>query len=339
LRFWTALAAATALVALNPSSASAQYAPRHGAEPNDTITQASGPLLAGAGYSDTLETNNDRDTFFFYTTKANAQLSVQVANTTADPYPGFRVQVEVLNAQGARETVQSVEPGQSPTIAFTLAQAGKHYLQVIATGAGDGPRSYTFTATAGGLLVGYDPARCAAAYKRATQASRSAAATKRRLTTARRTHQPTSALKRRAAASSRRAADAKRTAAVACTNPPTTTALRAGGPIATAAAQPVIGASIRMDWTGSFPKGVGTVIIAADVSNASRVTVSMIGRTTRATPSGRGRWQGTFHNSAVTEYAGKPKPRTVKIKACNGSGCTSATRTLYPPALPPGAPA
>lgn len=329
-RFRLTLVAAAGLVALLPGSASAQDL-RHGTEPNDTIMQASGPLVAGAGYADTLETDNDRDTFFFYTTKPNAQLSVQVANSTADPYPGFRVQVEVLNALGVRETVQSVEPGQSATIAFTLAQSGRHYLQVVATGAGAGARSYTFTATAGGLMVGYDPAKCAAARRRSVQAARAAAAAKRRLAAARRAHQPIAGLKRRATASSRRVASARRTAATACTNPPTTTALRAGGPVATAAAQPVVGAAIRMDWTGTFPKGIGTVIITAQVSNATKVTVSMIGRSTTANPSGGGTWKGTFVNSKVTHYAAKQKPRTVKITACNGSGCTHASRTMYPP--------
>lgn len=108
-----------------------------------------------------------------------------------------------------------------------------------------------------------------------------------------------------------------------------------------AAAVPVVSSTIRMDWTGSYPKGIGTVVVAAHVSGASKVTVTMVGKSVKAKASGKASartWTGTFHTPRVTDYAAKPKPRTVRIKACNASGCTHATRTLYPPALPPGAP-
>jgi len=106
-------------------------------------------------------------------------------------------------------------------------------------------------------------------------------------------------------------------------------------------AAPIIGQQIRMDWTGSYPKGIGTVTVTMQVSAATRVTVTMRGKTTKAKAAGSGSyrtWEGIFHNPAVTRYAAQPKPRTVKITACGSSGCTSATRTLYPPAVPPGAP-
>jgi hypothetical protein len=63
------------LISVSPAGAQAPY------EPNDSLAQAWGPLAGGTDYRSTIETDNDQDWFYFYTSRS-AQFDISFTGVT-----------------------------------------------------------------------------------------------------------------------------------------------------------------------------------------------------------------------------------------------------------------
>ena len=145
------VAAAAALAALAGAVAIAQ-ADYLG--PDETMSQAYGPLRGDFTYSAKLKSGNDADWFFFYVPTAGDHLHWSVQNTTSlttcPPLLNTCTMYATLIDQNGKQVggdnssagTGGVDAGQSDQIDWTFAQPGKYYLLIQQDG--DGP-SYQFS--------------------------------------------------------------------------------------------------------------------------------------------------------------------------------------------------
>jgi len=113
------------------ASGIAQAAPY---EPNETASQAAGPLSGGTDYRASIEVLDDEDWFFFYTA-GQRQMDVFVENTSSDPSCAFLVEVRDEagdQPSGARQEYPG--PNETVHVRWTAPGSQKYLLHVTGTG-------------------------------------------------------------------------------------------------------------------------------------------------------------------------------------------------------------
>lgn len=156
------LAACALALIVAPATLRAQTAP----EPNDTVSSATGPLIAGQAQTATFEAMNDRDFFFFHVTAdESVRGTLTVENLGGSAQPLSEIDVRVVDGFGvyAGADLLYIRGGESRTSTFTLGP-GKYFVEAVTReGYGD-----TYRLTPGGDEGAFGEyadiaARCAAA--------------------------------------------------------------------------------------------------------------------------------------------------------------------------------
>jgi hypothetical protein len=135
-------------------------------EPNDSLSTAVGPVLAGQPLVASLESTIDRDFYFFYVAAAGgASTALTVENLGGSTHPASEIEARILDSFGAYAggNFAYLRPGEARTSTVPL-QSGKYFLEVFTReGQGDAYRLIPGGAT--GAFVGYAEiaARCAGA--------------------------------------------------------------------------------------------------------------------------------------------------------------------------------
>jgi hypothetical protein len=107
-------------------------------EPNNSIAEAAGPLLAGQSYAADLASREDRDFYFFYVTSADpAQVELNVDNAGGGA-AGSDIGLTILDASATPLASQAfIRPGETRLVAAALGP-GKYYAEVAQNdGSGD----------------------------------------------------------------------------------------------------------------------------------------------------------------------------------------------------------
>jgi hypothetical protein len=127
-------------LALATASAAAPY------EPNDAISGATGPLLAGQTLNAALETPSDRDFFYFYVTSPRMPQALLTAQNLSGGGKASDIDVTIFDASATPLAAQPyIGKGETRVISVTL-EPGKYYVEVaVNQGFGD-----AFSVTAGG---------------------------------------------------------------------------------------------------------------------------------------------------------------------------------------------
>jgi hypothetical protein len=136
-------------------------------EPNDARPAAAGPLAFGQTWSAALESNVDRDYFFFYVTSADATPVELAARNLGGGGEPSDLDVTILDATGTAIAGQAfIRDGESRTVAASL-QPQKYFVEVVpGEGFGD---AYSLSAGGGtGAFGSY--AQIAGRCERATKA-------------------------------------------------------------------------------------------------------------------------------------------------------------------------
>ena len=113
-------------------------------EPNDNVAQAVGPLTGATYYQGQIETSNDEDWFFFYT---SGQRQFDLAGTNLSSNSGRCEEVTFYLTDADGRILSGVDPWLNVTehITYTSKRAAKFYVQVTGSGcdpAGSPPVSY-----------------------------------------------------------------------------------------------------------------------------------------------------------------------------------------------------
>lgn len=141
-------------------------------EPNDSLLTAYGPLGLNQTYTAAMETENDRDFFYFYVTSpSSSQVSVTIKDLGGGlhSYNGAYFEIQDSHGNGISEGGGVNNVGDYRTVNVTLT-AGKYYVEVEP----DGGYSASYSLTTGGTegaFGEYAPiaAQCAAATVPVTQ--------------------------------------------------------------------------------------------------------------------------------------------------------------------------
>jgi hypothetical protein len=117
-------AALTGALGTAPGSGAAPF------EPNNSTTEAAGPLLAGQSYAADLASRDDRDFYFFYVTSADpAQVELNVDNSGGGA-AGSDIGLTILDAAATPLASQAfIRPGETRLVADALGP-GKYYAEV-----------------------------------------------------------------------------------------------------------------------------------------------------------------------------------------------------------------
>jgi hypothetical protein len=99
-------------------------------EPNNSTTEAAGPLLAGQTYAADLASRDDRDFYFFYVTSADpAQVELNVDNTGGGA-AGSDIGLTILDASATPLASQAfIRAGETRLVTAALVP-GKYYAEV-----------------------------------------------------------------------------------------------------------------------------------------------------------------------------------------------------------------
>lgn len=99
-------------------------------EPNNSTTEAVGPLLAGQSYAADLVPRDDRDFYFFYVTSADpAQVELSVSNTGGGP-AGSDIGLTILDASATPLASQAfIRSGETRLVTAALGP-GRYYAEV-----------------------------------------------------------------------------------------------------------------------------------------------------------------------------------------------------------------
>lgn len=162
VRLGLVIAAVLAISAIAAPSASAAQPPF---EPNDSLLTAYGPLGLNQTYTAAMETENDRDFFYFYVTSpSSSQVSVTIKDLGGGLHSYNGAAFEIEDSHGGYISGAEVSNiGDYRTVNVTLT-AGKYYIEVEP----DDGYSATYSLTTGGTegaFGEYAPiaAQCAAA--------------------------------------------------------------------------------------------------------------------------------------------------------------------------------
>lgn len=130
------------LASAGSASADGEY------EPNDSITQTAGPLVAGVSYTATQDTDNDVDWYRFYT-GGQVQLTVTGTLVLADSsFSGCNI--ELRDRKGRNLNEVTIYEGEFSDMKQTLYRPGIYYLQVECGYTGD---RYRFSLTPASATV------------------------------------------------------------------------------------------------------------------------------------------------------------------------------------------
>jgi hypothetical protein len=134
-------------------------------EPNDTILSAAGPLANHQSYETSLETENDKDFFYFYVTSPSTPVTLSLRNLGGAPVLAY-VGVSILDASGVPVgTAKDIQEGAEGTVALTL-EPQKYFVEVFSSL--DYGANYSLETGGGeGAFGPYGSifSRCAAAHK------------------------------------------------------------------------------------------------------------------------------------------------------------------------------
>lgn len=135
-------------------------------EPNDTLLTAYGPLGLNQTYTAALETENDKDYFFFYVsslTSSQVSLTIKDLGGGKTPYNGAAFEIEDSHGSGITYSHEVEQVGDYSTVNITLT-AGKYYVEVQPENGYSANYSLTTGGTEGAFGA-YAPiaAQCAAA--------------------------------------------------------------------------------------------------------------------------------------------------------------------------------
>jgi hypothetical protein len=100
-------------------------------EPNDSLLTAYGPLTLNQTYTAAMETENDRDFFYFYVNSlSSAQVNVTIKDLGGGQHPENGVSFEIQDSHGSSVSGGVVSNvGNYKTVNVTLT-AGKYYIEV-----------------------------------------------------------------------------------------------------------------------------------------------------------------------------------------------------------------
>jgi hypothetical protein len=132
-------------------------------EPNESLATATGPLLFGQAYSASLETQADRDFFFFYVGSTDpVQTVLTVENLGGGPSAISEIDATILDPLGAYAGGDFVYLGGGDRKTSTVAlEPGKYFLEVLSReGFGDTYRVTTGGETGAFAAYGEIAARC-----------------------------------------------------------------------------------------------------------------------------------------------------------------------------------
>jgi hypothetical protein len=127
-------------VTITPGSAlvngPAMPTPTPTGEPNESSAQAAGPLAGGVTYSGSIDTDNDEDWFFFYTTPGTHQLDLVATNPALDSCDFFDGANVTLYRDGSSESLGSTSPDSNTIghVRVTVTGADRFLVQVTGGG-------------------------------------------------------------------------------------------------------------------------------------------------------------------------------------------------------------
>jgi hypothetical protein len=128
-------------------------------QPDENVTQACGPLAGGTTYVGTIQTSNDEDFFYFYT---SGEVPFDLAATNTGPDSCFGPHVELRDSDGKliAQIYDLQNPNDTRHIRYTAPDRARYFVHVYADNIGgcSGPNAtYQFRIDPASSLTSLPP--------------------------------------------------------------------------------------------------------------------------------------------------------------------------------------